>query len=281
MSRRNDPTIDVHPAPSGSSAGSIRCATETDGESPHSTRTTNRIAAERLSDGARAVFRWRLPQRARDAGLRDDRAFGPGRYGRQLLRHPRRGLVAGDGLRCDDPRPSQQRSRSCTSGSPTKPTTTTRNRRMAKGSTSRAAATNTQPPNTSGRFSPTTTGLAPCTPKLNAPKATYFRTWSPNSFYATGDAVARGESPGVPTSELPSYGATDTSEWRPPNEHPQPISMPMDSHCDPTFTYAVSSSTQNSSQSCDSTELRVVVAAVGTMARPPSSPENIRAVADY
>ena len=73
-------------------------------------------------------------------------------------------------------------------------------------------------------------------PMLNALKANYFRTWLPRFVLATGSAVARDEPPGGSTSELPSYGATDTSEWHPRNEHPQPISMPVDSHCDATST---------------------------------------------
>ena len=56
ISRRNDPTIDVHPGFQAASAGQIRCATGTGGAWQPLDVETNRIAAERLSDGARAVF---------------------------------------------------------------------------------------------------------------------------------------------------------------------------------------------------------------------------------
>ena len=83
----------------------------------------------------------------------------------------------------------------------------------AKPSTPRDAATNTQPPNTSERFSPTTTDPAPCTPKPNAPKTIYFQTSSPSFSNATAIAVTRGKSPGRASSGLQNYGPPDTSGW--------------------------------------------------------------------
>ena len=56
LSRRNDPTIDLRNTTDHRRPSWTRCATATDGASPQSTRPTNRIAAERLDDGARAVF---------------------------------------------------------------------------------------------------------------------------------------------------------------------------------------------------------------------------------
>ena len=188
------------------------------GHQPHCGRTTIRQRA--------CGIRRRLPQTARHTGLCDDRAFGPRSHRRQLPRDPRRGRIAGDALCRDDPRTPQQRSIPLPKDRPTRPTTSTPNRRLAKPSTLRAEATNTQPHTTSGRSSPTTTDPAPCTPKLNALSATCFPTWSPNSYNANRATAVAG---GREVARRPIMAS------RPPNEPPPLISMPVDWNCDPTL----------------------------------------------
>ena len=55
ISRRNDPTVELATPPT-TPARLIRCVTATAGASPASTPRRNRLAAERLDDGARVVF---------------------------------------------------------------------------------------------------------------------------------------------------------------------------------------------------------------------------------
>ena len=151
MSRSNDSTITVHPGPDeqhGDRIDQVRngnrwrvAAIDPD---------TNRIAAERLSDGARVVFDGDYLNEPRHAGLCGDGAFGAGSHRRQLLRDPRRGRITGDAVCGDDPRPPQQRSVPVSTFQQREQITSTRDRHSAKRSTLRAAATNTQPHTTSG-----------------------------------------------------------------------------------------------------------------------------------
>jgi len=140
--------------------------------------TTNRVAAERLSDNARAVFdRDYLTNHVTlgyaatvhsAQGVTGDSCcaiLGDGASRAMLYVAMTRGRHSNQAFLC-------QRITNEADHDHTEPIADT-------ASTSPAEAINTQRHTSSARSSQTMTDPAPCTPKPNAPNATYSRTWSP------------------------------------------------------------------------------------------------------
>ena len=150
--------------------------------------TTNRIAAERLTDGARAVFDGDYVREHVTLG------YATTVHSAQGVTADTTHAVLGDsatrvhGLRRHDPRPRRQHRLPLHPRSPAKPTTNTAPvagdeiHQLRRGNKYAAA-------HTSGRSWPTTTGPAPCTPKPNTPTASCFPASSPGCWTVTTPAA--------------------------------------------------------------------------------------------